>query len=50
MAVLLRLKASDMVDKYPNLSAYIARGAALPDYKRAFDAQLPLFTGKPPIG
>ena len=34
----------------PNLSAYIARGEARPAYKRAFDAQLAVFTGKPPTG
>ena len=50
VAVLLRLKASGLLDDYPNLSAYVARGAARPAYKRAFDAQLALFTGKPPIG
>jgi glutathione S-transferase len=48
VAVLLRLKASGMVDEYPNLSAYIARGEARPAYRRAFDAQLAVFTGKPP--
>jgi glutathione S-transferase len=47
-AVLLRLKPSGMLDKYPNLSAYVARGEARPAYKRAFDAQLAVFTGKPP--
>ena len=50
VAVLLRLKASGMLDEYPNLSAYVARGAARPAYKRAFDAQLAVFTGKPPTG
>jgi glutathione S-transferase len=50
VAVLLRLKASGMLDKYPNLSAYVARGEARPAYKRAFDAQLAVFTGKPPTG
>ena len=50
VAVLLRLKASGLLDDYPNLSAYVARGAARPAYKRAFDAQLALFTGKPPPG
>jgi len=50
VAVLLRLKASGLLDEYPNLSAYVARGEARPAYKRAFDAQLALFTGKPPIG
>jgi glutathione S-transferase len=45
-AVLLRLKASGMLAEYPNLSAYVARGEARPAYKRAFDAQLAVFTGK----
>ena len=35
-----------MLDEYPNLSAYVARGEARPAYKRAFDAQLAVFTGK----
>jgi glutathione S-transferase len=50
VAVLLRLKASGMLDEYPNLSAYVARGEARPAYKRAFAAQLAVFTGKPPTG
>jgi glutathione S-transferase len=50
VAVLLRLKVSGMLDEYPNLSAYVARGEARPAYKRAFDAQLAVFTGEPPTG
>jgi glutathione S-transferase len=50
VAVLLRLKASGMLDEYPNLSAYVAHGEARPAYKRAFEAQLAVFTGKPPTG
>jgi len=50
VAVLLRLKPSGMLDEYPNLSAYVARGEARPAYRRAFDAQLAVFTGKPPTG
>ncbi|MFK4446807.1 glutathione S-transferase [Caballeronia udeis] len=50
VAVLIRLKASGLLDEYSNLSAYVARGEARPAYKRAFDAQLALFTGKPPAG
>jgi glutathione S-transferase len=50
VAVLLRLRVSGMLDEYPNLSAYVARGEARPAYKRAFDAQLAVFTGKPPTG
>jgi glutathione S-transferase len=47
VAVLLRLKASGMLNEHPNLSAYVARGEARPAYKRAFDAQWAVFTGKP---
>ncbi|KAH0444391.1 glutathione S-transferase family protein [Paraburkholderia fungorum] len=50
VSVLLRLRASGLLDEYPNLSAYVARGEARPAYKRAFDAQLAVFTGKPPTG
>ena len=48
VAVLLRLKPSGMLDEYPGLSAYVARGEARPAYKRAFAAQLAVFTGKSP--
>ncbi|HXV31354.1 MAG TPA: glutathione S-transferase family protein [Sinorhizobium sp.] len=44
VSVLLRLKGSGMPNEYPNLSAYVARGEARPAYKRAFDAQLAVFT------
>lgn len=50
VSVLLRLKASGLLDEYPNLSAYVARGEARPAYKRAFAAQLAVNTGKPPTG
>ncbi|RKE37448.1 glutathione S-transferase [Paraburkholderia sp. BL23I1N1] len=50
VSVLLRLKASGLLDEYPNLAAYVARGEARPAYKRAFAAQLAVFTGKPPAG
>ncbi|WP_331374803.1 glutathione S-transferase family protein [Sinorhizobium chiapasense] len=43
VTVLLRLKGSDILNEYPNLSAYVARGGARPAYKRAFDAQLAVF-------
>jgi len=43
-SVLLRVKASGLLDQYPNLSAYVARGEARPAYKRAFEAQLAVFT------
>ena len=45
--VLQRLSGSGILEKYPNLSAYVARGEARPAYKRAFAAQLAVFTGKP---
>ena len=44
--VLRRLEGTGILEKYPNLSAYIARAEARPAYKRAFDAQLAVFTGK----
>jgi glutathione S-transferase len=48
VSVLLRLRLSGILDEYPNLAAYVARGEARPAYKRAFDAQLAVFTGQPP--
>ncbi|MGO4451991.1 glutathione S-transferase family protein [Phyllobacterium sp. TAF24] len=42
--VLLRLRISGILDEYSNLSAYVARGEARPAYKRAFAAQLTVFT------
>ena len=44
VTVLRRLNGSGMLDDYPNLSAYVARGEARPAYKRAFAAQLAVFT------
>jgi glutathione S-transferase len=41
-----RLKPSGILDEYPNLAAYVARAEARPAYKRAFAAQLAVFTGK----
>lgn len=43
ISVLRRLKASGLLDEYPNLAAYVARGEARPAFKRAFDAQLAVF-------
>lgn len=45
-SVLLRLKSSGVLDEYPNLAAYVVRGESRPAYKRAFDAQLAVFTGQ----
>jgi glutathione S-transferase len=47
VSVLLRLRASGLLDNYPNLAAYVARGEARPAYRRAFDAQLAVATGRP---
>jgi glutathione S-transferase len=44
VSVLLRLRASGLLDEFPNLAAYVARGEARPAYKRAFDAQLAVYT------
>jgi glutathione S-transferase len=48
VTVLRRLDGSGLLSDYPNLSAYVARGEARPAYKRAFAAQLAVFTGQPP--
>jgi glutathione S-transferase len=42
--VLRRLNRSGLLNEYPNLSAYVARGEARPAFKRAFAAQLAVFT------
>ena len=41
--VLLRLKTSGLLEHYPKLAAYLARGEARPAYQRAFAAQLAVF-------
>jgi glutathione S-transferase len=50
VSVLLRLKSSGILNEYPNLAAYVARGEARLAYKRAFDAQLAVYTGQLPTG
>jgi glutathione S-transferase len=47
VAVLLRLRPSGLLDDYPTLVAYIARGEARPAYQRAFADQLAVFTARP---
>jgi glutathione S-transferase len=39
VSVLLRLRASGLLDEFPALAAYVARGEARPAYQRAFAAQ-----------
>jgi glutathione S-transferase len=40
ISVLLRYRMPGLLDEYPNLAAYVARGEARPAYQRAFEAQL----------
>ena len=47
VSVLLRLRPSGLLDEFPSLAAYVARGEARPAYKRAFDAQLAVNSRKP---
>ncbi len=49
VSVLLRSRSSGVLDEFPNLAAYVARGEARPAYKRAFAAQLAVNAGKPPV-
>jgi glutathione S-transferase len=46
VSVLLRSRPSGILDEFPNLAAYVARGEARPAYQRAFAAQLAANTGK----
>jgi glutathione S-transferase len=39
VSVLLRLRPSGILDEFPTLASYVARGEARPAYKRAYDAQ-----------
>src|SRR5690606_6311534 len=41
--VLRRAEGMEVLEDYPNLNAYVARGEARPAYKRAFAAQLAVF-------
>jgi glutathione S-transferase len=50
VSVLLRLRASGILDEFPGLSAYVARGEARPAYKRAFAAQLAINAAGPSTG
>ena len=45
VSVLLRLRASGLLDEFPVIAAYVARGEARPAYRRAFAAQLAFNTG-----
>lgn len=39
VSVLLRLRPSGILNEFPSLARYVARGEARPAYKRAYDAQ-----------
>ena len=39
VSVLLRLRSTGLVEEFPNLAAYVARGEARPAYQRAFADQ-----------
>lgn len=47
VSVLLRLRASGLLDEFPSLAAYVARGEARPAYQRAFAAQWAFNTAQP---
>ncbi|WP_271578879.1 glutathione S-transferase family protein [Bradyrhizobium sp. CCBAU 11361] len=44
VTVLRRLNTSGLLDEYPDIAAYVARGEARPAFRRAFEAQLAVFT------
>jgi glutathione S-transferase len=46
VSVLLRLRPSGLLDEFPRLSRYVARGEARPAYRRAFAAQLAVFAAQ----
>lgn len=46
VSVLLRLRSSGILDEFPRLADYVARGEDRPAYKRAFAAQLAINTAK----
>jgi glutathione S-transferase len=50
VSVLLRLRPSGILDEYPNLAAYVARGEARPAYERAYAAQAATNRGEPTGG
>lgn len=44
VSVLRRLSGSGLLDSHPSIAAYVARAEERPAFRRAFDAQLALFT------
>ncbi|MES2127835.1 MAG: glutathione S-transferase family protein [Pseudomonadota bacterium] len=45
VTVLRRLHGTGILEAYPNIAAYVARGEGRPAFQRAFAAQLAVFTG-----
>lgn len=43
VTVLRRLESTEILNAYPNLTAYVSRGESRPAYRRAFNAQRELF-------
>jgi glutathione S-transferase len=50
VSVLLRLRPSGLLDEFPKLAAYVARGEARPAYERAFAAQWAVNAGDQQAG
>jgi glutathione S-transferase len=50
MVAVVRILRGAIIDEYPNLAAYVARGETRPAFRRALDAQMAAFTDKPPTG
>jgi len=51
MVAVLRIIGDDpLLAEHPSLVAYMKRGEARPAFRRALDAQMAGFTGKPPAG
>jgi glutathione S-transferase len=50
VSVLLRLRPSGLLEAFPRLAAYVARGEARPAYERAFAAQRALNAGPSQAG
>jgi glutathione S-transferase len=50
VTVLRRVEDTGILDDYPTLAAYIARGKARPAYERAFAAQLAVFESRGAAG
>jgi glutathione S-transferase len=49
MVMVLRIiEGQGLVEKYPNLAAYVARGTARPAFQKALADQMAGFTGEPP--